>query len=378
MAIFPKIAETPMKKLMLSCLLAAGAPSFADVMYFASDADTAKVASEADAQRAADTRRTDDSRERSAQDAKVRTESEDAKTRAKLDEARARLEKAAREVAELSTELNVNAQREVRVFTTAGPRRAILGVNIDPDSGKEGARVRSVSPGGPAAEAGLVQGDVIVAIDGKSIAGKPESGRALVDEMHNVKPDQKVKVRVLRQGKNKDLVVVARPMVMQTFDFRGPEMGTAFAGSRGAFAVLPQSRQFHAIFPGEFQGLELTKLTPKLGAYFGTTDGVLVVQAPENDALKLEDGDVIQSIDGRKPDDGAHALRILRSYKSGEKLTLAVLRQKKPLSLAVTMPERPEGEDSWFGFGPDMPLPPPVPDAPLAPIAPQPGPGSTE
>ena len=67
---------------------------------------------------------------------------------------------------------------------------------------------------------------------------------------------------------------------------------------------------------------------------------MLVVSAPENDALKLEDGDVIQAIDGRKPSDGAHALRILRSYKSGEKLNLAVLRQRKPVTLAVTMPER--------------------------------------
>ena len=105
---------------------------------------------------------------------------------------------------------------------------------------------------------------------------------------------------------------------------------------------MPMVQHFRTFFPGEFGGMELASITPKLGAYFGATEGVLVVQAPENDAFKLEDGDVIQSIDGRKPDDGAHALRILRSYKSGEKLNLTVLRQRKPLTLAVTMPERPE------------------------------------
>ena len=73
---------------------------------------------------------------------------------------------------------------------------------------------------------------------------------------------------------------------------------------------------------------------------------MLVVHAPENDSFKLEDGDVIQAIDGRKPSDGAHALRILRSYKSGEKLNLPVLRQRKPLTLAVTMPERPEFDET--------------------------------
>ena len=120
----------------------------------------------------------------------------------------------------------------------------------------------------------------------------------------------------------------------------------------GAWATMPEpmphadASTSAAFWPGEFGGMELASITPKLGAYFGVTEGVLVVQAPENDAFKLEDGDVLQTIDGRKPEDGAHAMRILRSYKSGEKLNLTVLRQRKPVTLAITMPERPEfGDD---------------------------------
>jgi S1-C subfamily serine protease len=112
--------------------------------------------------------------------------------------------------------------------------------------------------------------------------------------------------------------------------------------------------------------MELASITPKLGAYFGVTEGVLVVQAPENDAFKLEDGDVLQTIDGRKPEDGGHALRILRSYKSGEKLNITVLRQRKPMTLAVTMPERPEMGDN-FMFESVMPPMPPVPPVPAMP-----------
>jgi C-terminal processing protease CtpA/Prc len=287
------------------------------------------------------------------------------KTRAKLDEARARLDKAAREVAELSAELGTNAQREVRVIRT-GDRRAILGVNLDPEGGKDGAVVRSVSPGGPAEEAGLLGGDVIVAIDGESLTGK-ESSRALVEKMRKVKPDQKVKVRVLRAGKNKDLVVTARPMAIsdRVFHFNGPELHSTMDAARAGVAGIPRIQQFRYFWPGEFVGLELTSLTPKLGAYFGTSEGVLVVQAPENGSFKLEDGDVIQQIDGRKPEDGAHALRILRSYKPGEKLNLAVLRQKKPLTLAITMPERPEFDGDWFGVAP--PPEPPMPGSPRSP-----------
>jgi hypothetical protein len=150
------------------------------------------------------------------------------------------------------------------------------------------------------------------------------------------------------------------------FNVRMPEMGGIAMGG-GPMGPMPMVREFRSFVHNEFNGLELASITPKLGAYFGASDGVLVVSAPENDSLKLEDGDVIQAIDGRKPSDGAHALRILRSYKSGEKLSLAVLRQRKPVTLAVTMPERGDREEDVFFTGPmtaplpDMPPPPPMP-----------------
>lgn len=320
----------------------------------------------------------------------AKRQEEDTKTRARLDEARTRLDKAAREVAELSTQLGAREQRNVYFFRNgdgheSGGRRAMLGVQIDPQSGKDGARVQSVSPGGPAADAGLATGDLIVSIDGKSIAGADNSYRTLVDKMRDVKPEQKVKVRVVRSGKNRDLVVLARPMVFGSTQIRrmgggpGNEFVTSTFGAPGGGAVrlnaMPMLHEFGGMFPGEFGGMELASLTPKLGAYFGTSEGVLVVQAPENDAFKLEDGDVMQTIDGRKPEDGAHALRILRSYKPGEKLNLSVLRQRKPVTLAVTMPERPEFMEHFA-----MPDIPPMPAMPMrAPMPAVPGtPGSLE
>jgi S1-C subfamily serine protease len=312
---------------------------------------------------------------KSADEAK--READDARTRAKLEEARARLDKAAREVADLSMQLGRDAmggEGHIRTIRIDGDRRAVLGVQIDNASDKAGARVLRVSPGGPAEEAGLRDGDVIVSLDGKSIAGGDNAGRAVVEHMRGVKPDQKLKVRVLRAGKNKDFVVVARPMMLENrvFEMRGPEMGAMGAmGPMGAMGAMPMVQHFRGFFPSEFGGMELASLTPKLGAYFGTHEGVLVVQAPEkNEVFKLEDGDVIQSIDGRKPDDGTHAMRILRSYRAGEKVTLNVLRQRKPVSLAITMPERPDfGGDNfkWEGPMPPMPATPAVPPTPAVP-----------
>ena len=322
-----------MKQLMLVCLLAASSAAFAQ----APAADAAKL------------------------------EADEAKTRAKLEEARARLDRAAREVAELSTQLGAHARHDVR-FIGGGPSKAVLGIQVDPRSDEKGVRVLGVSPGGPAAEAGLRDSDVIIALDGVATTGS-DPDRALITQMRKVKPEQKVKVRVVRDGKNKELTVVARPMAFddRMFSVRLPE--GAVGGSFGNMPNMPMVQHFRTFFPGEFGGMELAGITPKLGAYFGVTEGVLVVQAPENDAFKLEDGDVLQSIDGRKPEDGGHALRILRSYKSGEKLNITVLRQRKPLTLTVTMPERPEMGDN-FMFDSMMP---PIPAMPgMAPSPPVP------
>jgi len=86
--------------------------------------------------------------------------------------------------------------------------------------------------------------------------------------------------------------------------------------------------------------MELATLTPRLGSYFGTDKGILVVRAPEDGALKLEDGDVILSIDGRVPTSGPHATRILASYQPGEKINLRIVRERKRMDVAAVMPDR--------------------------------------
>jgi membrane-associated protease RseP (regulator of RpoE activity) len=289
-------------------------------------------------------------------------DADEAKLRSDLDAARKRLDDAAREVAELSGQLGTRAGGDF-IFV-GGPRRALLGVQIDPQSAKDGARILSVSPGGAADEAGLIKGDVIVNLDGKKIAGAADANRAVIEHMRGVTPEQKVRVKVLRDGKNKDFVVVARPMAAfagnRMFNVAVPGPGTAM----GAVMAMPDVRTFPGFWHGEFGGMELASITPSLGAYFGVSEGVLVVQAPDNAAFKLEDGDVIQSIDGRKPEDGAHAMRILRSYRGGENLTLSVLRQRKALSLAVTLPERTEFHEDFLMPAPPVPPVPPMPPMP--------------
>jgi predicted metalloprotease with PDZ domain len=277
---------------------------------------------------------------------------------AQLEAARKQLEAAARQVAELSAQLS---RPVIERFMTLGDEadRAIIGVQLDPAGDPNGARVREVSPGGPAEEAGIRAGDVITAVNDTVVKGDA-AARQVIELMRNVKPDSKVRVRVLRDGKARDFTVTARPalgyFLARGFGGPGPEMP-------------PVLRPPVMLLHGPLAEMELATLTPQLGRYFGTDTGVLVVHAPADGALKLEDGDVILAIDGRRPTSGSHATRILASYQPGEKLTLRVVRLHKTLELEATVPERPgrRGVMLREGSMTTVPLPPAPPPPRTAP-----------
>ncbi|MBV9696826.1 MAG: PDZ domain-containing protein [Gammaproteobacteria bacterium] len=244
-----------------------------------------------------------------------------------LDEAQRKLEAAASEVARLSTQLSSAVLAKVMPFVDPG--HPIIGVQLEPTDGQR-ARVSEVSPGGPAEEAGIRAGDVIVALNGKEVQG-PHPTAQVVSILHDVKPDSRVSVRVLRDGKIQEFTVTPRSGLDLLANMRG----------------LQDLRDFEDWDMPEFfqhaplHDLELATLTPRLGSYFGAEKGVLVVHAGADDVLKLQDGDVILSIDGRQPTSGSHATRILSSYQPGESFTLHIMRQHKALDLQATLPARP-------------------------------------
>jgi PDZ domain len=257
---------------------------------------------------------------------------------AQLEAARRKLEQAAHEVARLSAQLSSTAIDQVMPFLEPG--RAIIGVELEPAPGKAGARVRAVSPGGPAAQAGIRAGDVIVAVNGTEIRGEQPT-RAVVRIMRGIEPDSRVSVRVLRDGKPREFLVTARPGPVFATAHGLPDLHLALPDLQGAF-----------LFRRPLMDMELATLTPRLGSYFGADKGVLVVRAPADGALKLEDGDVILAIDGREPTSASHATRILGSYQPGEKIELRILRQHKTQQLEARLPERSGPAHREQDFGP--------------------------
>ena len=285
--------------------------------------------------------------------------------------AEARLAEAAREVAELSTR-NLPDVRRIERNVIVFDDRPRLGVSINGDDGSdpvEGVTVLAVTPGTAAADAGLRAGDVLTSINGEALAADDSdaANRRLLDFMRGVEEGDKLDVEYLRDGNVGTVVVEPRRV----------DSGFAFAPGARSFSlpdmprIAPRAGQGYAVqfaFAGRgWADMELVELSEGLGRYFGTDEGLLVVSAPGGDGLQLQDGDVIQAIDGRKPSSVRHALRILGSYQAGEKLSLEIYRDRKSRTLEITMPDDRQGGL----LTPRAPLPPRAAMAP-SPAAPRP------
>jgi hypothetical protein len=87
--------------------------------------------------------------------------------------------------------------------------------------------------------------------------------------------------------------------------------------------------------------MELVTMTAALGRYFQTTEGLLVVRAPEQPAIDIEDGDVILTISGRTPNSPEHAIRILGSFEPGEQVEFELMRDGQRAVIEYLVPSAP-------------------------------------
>lgn len=272
----------------------------------------------------------------------------------KLEDARRRLEEAAREVAELSME--AGGEMEIIRHLRSNGRRAMLGINIGSgeDASGKGVKVVGVTPGGPADQAGLMAGDVITSVGGSSLAADSpeESNRLLVKFMRKTEPGEDIKLVFEREGKSQEATVRSKASDAMAFGFIGPRAGRNIwidgADAPNVNVEVFEDGMPHRRWDVEFfrswAGMELVTLTKGLGEYFGTDEGLLVVRGPGQEGMDIQDGDVIKQIDGRTPESPSHAMRILRSYQPGEKVTVQLIRKKKNTKVEIALPERKVSE----------------------------------
>jgi S1-C subfamily serine protease len=219
--------------------------------------------------------------------------------------------------------------------------------------------VESVVPNGPAAKAGIRSGDLITKLDGKSVlaGGKAEQARdnrqslpglRLIELAARLQPNDTVSVEFLR-GKDRKTVSVVTEDEPDLFvqGRQGPRgFGMRFMPGPGERMLVGDFQDdmgpdhFEFLAGGPLADLELAPLSADLAPYFGTSEGVLVIRAPQDGGLGLKGGDVVQAVDGRKPSSPSHLLRILRSYDRGESFKLDIMRNRKHETVTARLDSR--------------------------------------
>ncbi len=328
--------------------------------------------------------------------------------RAELDRLQGEVNALARRMAELSREIGGPAPRVV--MHRAGPPRIGLGVVLG-EAADGGARIAAVTPGGPAAKAGLKAGDIVRSVHGRNVASPDD----LVAALRGIQKGQAVNVGYLRDGRSAAAAVVADELTRREvfeFDSRTMQPGStltadAFVGSLDGEVMAinrhtddrgksveritrieretgPDRRNGRNGSDGEaffvpecmgdplscsrelmrrsfrFSGLSLSTLDADLGRYFGTTQGVLVMRSI-NALPGLRSGDVIQAVDGKTINTPRDVMKTLYQSTTGDKVTLRVLRNRASQDIEITVPE---GRPLDF-----LPPPRPAPPAPPAPPA---------
>ena len=241
-------------------------------------------------------------------------------------------------------------------------RRPALGISVSGAPSPMdtlGVEIRAVTPGSPAARAGLRAGDVLTRFDGNPLSSRirvrtpllqgnePPGFRLIVlasdqgindtatveyvrgSDRHVVRiaPDPLAAEMVLRQqlSTRPDVEITSVPLErsMRTWTFSSPASGR------------------YLVTVGSLVGdLHLAPLNVELGRYFGASEGVLVLSVPSDTPLRLQGGDVIRLVDGRPPENPLHLMRILQSYRPGENFRFEIMRDKKPMTVSGRMPER--------------------------------------
>lgn len=223
--------------------------------------------------------------------------------------------------------------RQVRVAT----RHARIGVALgdrEEVAGRQGVRAARVPEGSPAHRAGLRQGDVIVAIDGRDLGSEPAA--ALLDRLGEVTPGDTVDIGFVRGGEERTArVVTEEGDILRAL---GDEVRLQIPAMRRARAAALEAADGARIrAPGMDirvhrtgrHGLELTAINPELGEYFGTDRGVLVTAVNDDSPLNLRPGDVVLAVGDREVRDPAHLRSILASYRDDETITLRIVREQR-------------------------------------------------
>ena len=211
------------------------------------------------------------------------------------------------------------------------PQRGYLGVGLQPlDEGIAGSLglpkdsgeiVRTVVPNGPAARAGLVQGDVIVKVNGQQVT--PDQTVSYL--VANSPVGSRIPLEIIRGGKRATVYVqvAERPTEEALAKISGGGTGDQGTG-QGTAATVPQKTL----------GLSLAPLSPELARSAnlpGTAHGVIVTAVdPNSDAGEegLQRGDLIVSVNNQAVTAPAQVIAAVDAARKAGRSSVLLLVQR--------------------------------------------------
>jgi serine protease Do len=232
------------------------------------------------------------------------------------------------------------------VQRASGGYLGIGGLDISPDRAKalnlkeeRGVEVSSLAEEGPAAKAGIKEGDVVLEFNGQAVQGTTQFQR-LVRE---TPPGRQVKITVWRGGaaqtitatvgENKQATTVIAPGD-GSWNFNMPEIPAMPNIEIPRFQMSSQNPMLGIV--GEPLGQE-----DQLAEFFGAQDGgVLVRSVKKGSAAEkagIKAGDVITKVEDSKVSSSTEITRVLRGLKSKKTFGVTVIRNKKEIPVTVTM-----------------------------------------
>jgi C-terminal processing protease CtpA/Prc len=307
-------------------------------------------------------RRVQEAQEQLEQARRLLLEEDSRQAREQLQDAMQELNRAVRELDRdrLSRVFNIYTDTEpfaplAIALSSSGPKMGVyLSTERDADTDSIGAVLDRVVEDGPADQAGLQAGDIIVSANGMPLARTSRRDASPSTKLIGIKDELEVGDTLLVQYRRGSQTRTANIVLDElesdmSWTYSYPEVGVVTPTPRvGISAPLRNARAFSLLsWPTGWLEMELVELDEDLGAYFGTSEGLLVIRAPEDDDLDFRSGDVILNVDGREPTDQAHLVRIMRSYEPGETMNIEIMRNRNRQTVSITVPER-DDRSSWF------------------------------
>jgi serine protease Do len=244
-------------------------------------------------------------------------------------------------------------QQQPQMMVWANSGGSFLGVHAtDVDSARarelklkeeHGVEITRIEPGSPAEKAGILVNDVVLEFGGQRVEGTEQFVRVV----RETPAGRQVKIGLWRNG--------GLQSVTATIGRRKTKTPKELLESLSSGREMPQLPQVwipdipraFTTWKSSMLGLEAEGIEGQLAQFFGVEEGVLVRSVADGSAAEkagIKAGDVIVKVYGKQVDSPRAVSSEMRALRPRRTFPLGIVREKREISLSVTLEEESENE----------------------------------